>query len=119
MLPEASEKGPEDQQQSLDLIREPNISVSIDEEARINQVMQGKLNEMQKEMLAEKPAESKVEKKTKKIVLKELIKVKECIKNLQSAVKGLEYVEQKLKLYPRLKERLHSYVMELKNLNNE
>ena len=45
--------------------------------------------------------------------------MKECIKNLQSAVKGLEYVEQKLKLYPSLKERLHSYVQELKDLSKE
>lgn len=51
-----------------------------------------------------------MEVKTKKIILKELIKVKECIRNLQSAVKGLEYLEDKFKNYPNLKKRVTGYV---------
>jgi hypothetical protein len=48
------------------------------------------------------------------MVLKELLKVKECIKNLQSAMIGLEYIQERVKYYPSLKQRLGEHIRQLK-----
>lgn len=44
------------------------------------------------------------------MVIKELLKVKECIKNLQSVVIGLEYIQERVKYYPSLKEKLGKHI---------
>lgn len=50
--------------------------------------------------------QSKQEKKQQKIELKQLEKIHRCIRNLKSAVKGLEIVQQKMAESPGLRGRL-------------
>lgn len=82
----------------MDLVdKQPNFSCSVDEE-----VKGGVLPVM---------PESKVEKKQRKIVLKELESVKQCVRNLKSAVKGLKLLEKRVIENPKLRDQLKIYLV--------
>lgn len=51
-------------------------------------------------------------------MLKELTKIKECIRNLQGVVKGLEYIESRVKHNPAMRTTIRNCLKEMSALAN-